>query len=100
MNEVISCKMSLEERRQLLDSAKGRYFSCSFVKADGSVREATCKKWEQRFLKGKPGENKNTVAHKKEYYTASEQAKEGWININLERLQMVKINSKIYKIEG
>ena len=100
MNEVISCKMSVEERRQLLDSAKGRYFYCSFVKADGSVREATCKKWEQRFLKGKPGENKNTVAHKPHLYTASEQAKEGWININLERLQMVKINGKIYKIEG
>lgn len=97
--EAIKCKMSLEERRALLDSAAGRYFHAAWVKKDGSLREATCKKWEQRFLHGKPGENKNTVAHKPEYYTMCEQAVEGYRNIDLRSLKSAKVNGKLYVFE-
>lgn len=95
----MKCKMSLEEKRALLDSAKGRYFFAEWVKANGEVRHATCKKWEARFLHGKPGENPNTVAHKPEYYTYCEQAVKGYRNINLNTLKRVKINGQEWEFE-
>ncbi len=91
--------MSLEEKRKLLDSAKGQYFSVTFVKANGEIREMTCKKWERRFLRGEPGENKNNCAHKPNLYTVAEQAVEGYRTINLETLKKVKINKRTYEIE-
>jgi len=97
----MKCKhMSLEERRKLLDSAGSRYFSAEFVKADGTLRQMTVKKWERRFLKGEPGENKNTCAHKPNLYTVAEQAVEGYRNINLDKLVKVKINGVVYEFEG
>ena len=53
--------MSLEEKRKLLDSAKGQYFSVCWVKKSGETREAIAKKWERRFLHGEPGQNKTLV---------------------------------------
>jgi hypothetical protein len=92
--------MTLEERRKLLDRAGGRYFSADFVKADGTLRHITAKKWERRFLKGEPGENKNTCAHKPNLYTVAEQAVEGYRNISLDKLVKVKIKGKVYEFDG
>jgi hypothetical protein len=97
----MKCKhMSLEERRKLLDSAKGRFFEAEWIKKSGEVRKATCKKWMSKYLHGKPGENKNTVAHKPEYYTICEQAVEGYRNISLDKLVKVKINGVLYEFDG
>jgi hypothetical protein len=92
--------MTLEERRKLLDSAGGQYFSAEWIKASGELRRATCKKLERRFLKGEPGENKNTCAHKSNLYTVAEQAVEGYRNISLDKLVKVKINGKVYEFDG
>lgn len=97
---VDASKLSLEDRRRLLDSAKGRYFEVIFIKADGSVREMTAKKWVGKWLHGKPGENKNTVQHIEKYYTVASIADEGYRNLNLETLKAVKLNGKIYKFDG
>lgn len=93
-------KMSVEEKRKLLDSANGRFFAVEFVKKDQSVRKMVCKKWERRFLRGEPGRNKNTVSHKPEYYTVAEEAVEGYRNINLLSLRKAKVNGVEYEFEG
>ena len=97
--EAIKCKMSLEEKRKLLDSAKGQYFSVCWVKKSGETREAIAKKWERRFLHGEPGQNKNTCADKPHLYTIAEQAVEGYRNVDLRRLRKVKINRVVYDFE-
>ena len=91
--------MSLEEKRNLLDSAKGQYFSVAWVKKDGSPREAIAKKWERRFLHGEPGQNKNTCADKPHLYTIAEQAVEGFRTVDLQKLIKVKINGVVYEFE-
>lgn len=97
--EAIKCKMSLEEKRKLLDSAKGQYFSLAWVKKSGEAREAIAKKWERRFLHGEPGQNKNTCSDKPHLYTIAEQAVEGWRNVDLRTLRKVKIGGKVYEFE-
>lgn len=92
-------RMSLEERRALLDSANGRFFSCEWIKKDGSLRKAVCKKWEAKYLHGKPGENVNPVAHIPKYYTICEEAVAGYRNLDLSTLKIVKINGEIYEFE-
>ncbi|MNQ38147.1 hypothetical protein D3C85_517110 [compost metagenome] len=91
--------MSIEEKRKLLDSAKGKFFSIDFVKSTGELRHMVCKKWMQKYLHGKPGENKNSVSHIPKYYTVAEEASQGYRNINLETVKRVVINGKIYEFE-
>lgn len=96
----MKCKnWSLEQKRALLDSAKGRYFFAEWIKRDGSVRQAVGKKWERKFLHGEPGQNANTVAHKPQYYTYCEEKVEGYRNLSLDTLRKVKVNGVVYEFE-
>ena len=86
-------KMSLEQKRQLLDSFGGRIFSVEWVKGNGEVRKATCKHFiHSKFVHGHASKaEKNTVAHKPTLYTACDLGKEeAWININLDTLKHIK----------
>lgn len=85
--------MNIDDKRKLLDSFGGKYFTASFVKVNGELRTGTFKKWEKRFLHGQPGENANPVAHKPEYFTVAEQSVQGYRNINLMTLKHVKCGS-------
>lgn len=50
--------VSIEKKREILDSAKGQMFYVTFEKADGSVRTMQAKKWiEKAFASG----DKNNV---------------------------------------
>ncbi|MNC81774.1 hypothetical protein D3C75_1350120 [compost metagenome] len=53
----------------------------------------------QKYLHGKPRENKNSVSHIPKYYTVAEEASQGYRNINLETVKRVCINGKIYEFE-
>jgi hypothetical protein len=45
--------VSINKKREILDSAKGQMFSVTFKKADGSIREMQAKKWiEKAFASG------------------------------------------------
>lgn len=92
-------RMTCEEKRKLLDSAKGRWFSAEFVKKSGELRKMTCKKWERKFLHGESGENVNTVAHLPQYYTVAEEAVQGYRNISLDTLKRVRLNGVEYIFE-
>lgn len=96
---IDASKMTLEQRRQLLDSADGRFFEVVFLKKDGTRRELTGKKWVNKWLHGKPGENPNSVQHLSQYYTVASMGDEGYRNISLDKLVAVKLNGKTYKFE-
>ena len=86
-------KMTLEQKRQLLDSFGGKIFSVEWVKKSGEVRKATCKHFiHSKFVHGHASRaEKNTVAHLPKYYSACDLGKdEAWVNLNLETLKKVK----------
>jgi hypothetical protein len=42
--------VSINKKREILDSAKGQMFHVTFVKADGSLRTMQAKKWVEKAL--------------------------------------------------
>ena len=86
---------TIEQKRAILDQAKGTFFSVTFVKKDGSLREMSGKKWEAKHLRGKQGENVNPVAHKPEYYTMAENGV-GFRNVNLNTLKKAVVRGRTY----
>ena len=86
---------TIEQKRTILDQAKGTFFSVTFEKKDGSLREMVGKKWEGKHLRGKPGGNVNPVAHKPEYYTMAENGV-GFRNVNLNTLKKAVVRGRTY----
>lgn len=99
-------KVSIERKRQILDSANGQFFTVEFIKNDGSVRQMTAKKWtEQAFTYGSANAQPNTVRHKPHLYTAVDMEafkvdpKKSFRNIDLETLFRAKVNGIEYKFD-
>lgn len=93
-------KVSIERKRQILDSANGQFFSVVFEKKDKTIREMTCKKWvEKAFAHGSKDAGVNTVAHIDKYYTAVDVSKGEFRNIDLEKLRSAKVNGIEYKFD-
>ena len=89
-------KMTLEQKRQLLDSFGGKIWSIEWVKKNGEVRKACCKHLiHKEFAKGHASKSGvSTVAHLPKYYVACDLGKdEAWVNLNLETLRHVKCGS-------
>lgn len=42
--------VSINKKREILDSAKGQMFHVTFVKADGTLRTMSAKKWIEKAL--------------------------------------------------
>lgn len=96
----MKCKgYTIEQKKAILDQAKGQYFSCSWVKKDLTERHAVCKKWQAKYLHGAVGDNKNPVAHIPYYYTIAEDAVEGFRNVDLRSLKRAKVNNVEYIFE-
>lgn len=87
----MKCKMNLEERRALLDSFGGRFYSIEWVKADKSVRSCTARHMQHdMFAQGHASKaNVSTVAHKPEMYTCVDVSNQKWVNVNLCTLKTV-----------
>ncbi len=93
-------KVSIERKREILDSANGGFFSVEFVKKNGEVRQMTCKKWiEKAFTYGSDNARVNTVAHINKYFTAADVNAGEFKNINLETLISAKVNGIAYKFD-
>jgi hypothetical protein len=100
--KIMKVMMSLEQKRALLDSAGSKIFHVTFIKADGSVREMTCKKWvERHFTYGKQQARPNTCANKPEIYTVSDIGNaDAFRNVNLNKLLKAKVNGTEYIFGG
>lgn len=93
---------TIEEKRKLLDSFGGKFFSVEFIKADKSLRKANCKRFiHAAFTDGHASLAKgNPASHKPELFTACDVDKEeGWININLNTLKKVVCGGKEYNFK-
>jgi len=95
------------KKREILDiaAAKGAFFSVSFIKADGSLREMTCKQWtEKAFTNGSANAGVNTCSAKENIYTVVDVAAESkkgtkgaFRNINLDTLLEVRYAGQVVK---
>lgn len=93
-------KVSIQRKREILDSANGQFFTVEFVKKDGTTRIMTAKKWmEKAFTYGSKNAQANTVAHIDKYYTAADASAGEFRNINLETLRSAKVNGIRYTFD-
>ncbi len=94
--------VSIERKREILDTAKGQVFAVEFVKKDGSTRKMQCKKFVERMLASgdKNQRQKSTTAHKPELYTVADiGAADAFRTINLETLTYCKIAGVEYRFD-
>ena len=84
--------MTIQDKRDLLNSLAGKFTSVTWTKADGTETTRTIKHMQHDlFAAGHATLAKdNTVAHKPEYYTCVDVQGGKWVNINLNTLSRVK----------
>lgn len=91
--------VSINKKREILDSAKGQMFAVVFEKADGTIRKMQCKKFVERMLASgdKKVVGKSTTAHKPNLYTVCDiGAADAFRSINLEKLKSATIAGITY----
>ena len=88
-------KMSIQAKRELLDSFAGRFYSIEWVKSNGDIRSCTGKHMQHNmFAAGHASKAQaNTVAHKPNLYTMVDVTNEKWVNVSLDKLRHVKCGS-------
>ena len=79
--------MSNKQKREILQTTKGKFFSVEFIKQDGSLRKMNCRMGVAKDLKG----GVNSCAKHDEYVTVYDMVNKGYRNINLETLKSVKM---------
>lgn len=85
-------KMTIQDKRDLLNSLAGKFISVTWTKADGTETTRTIKHLQHdMFALGHASlAQESTVSHKPEYYTAVCVKGQKWVNINLNTLTHVK----------
>lgn len=94
-------KMSCEQKRLLLDSLGGKYFSLDWIKKDGSSRSCVARHMQHdMFVGGHASKaNPSTVAHKPNLYTCVDVTNHKWINVSLDTLKHVKCGDIDYSFD-
>lgn len=69
----------------IIENSNGKFFSCSFVKKDGTVRQMTARLGVEKYLKG----GKKTVDAQK-YITVFEPSSSCYKNINRDTILAVR----------
>lgn len=84
--------MTIQDKRDLLNSLAGKFISVTWVKADGAETTRTIKHLQHdMFALGHASLAKeSTVSHKPEYYSCVDVQGGKWVNINLNTLSHVK----------
>ena len=91
----MKAKMNINERRELLDSFAGRFYSIEWVKSNGEIRSCTGKHMQHNMFAAAHASKAqaNTVAHKPNLYTMVDVTNEKWVNVSLDKLRHVKCGS-------
>lgn len=97
--------VSINRKREILDSAKGQMFHVTFIKADGTLRTMQAKKWIEKALasgdkdqRGKsnvPSENYSLV----DIEAYKEDPKRSFRSLKLEKLVACKVAGIEYKFD-
>lgn len=77
---------TVNQMRQILDSTKGKVFSVTFVKKDGSVRDMVCRTEVSKGTHGGVAGH----AHKEELYTVYDMQAQGFRCVNLSTVKRIK----------
>jgi len=85
----------LEILNQLVAETKGRIFSATFTKKDGSSRNIVARLGVRRDQKG----GESTLAKYENYVTVFDMHKQGYRALNLETLERITCGSKSYVIK-
>lgn len=85
----------LEILNQIVAETKGRIFSATFVKKDGSSRNITARLGVHRDQKG----GESTLINYPQYVTVFDMQKESYRALNLETLSRISCGSKTYTID-
>lgn len=80
---------------QIKSIVKGKFFTATFVKKDGSVRTINGRLGVKRHLKG----GSNTKAHLSNYITVYSIADKGYRSINTDTLIAIKANGKQFNLK-
>ena len=84
---------STQELVKMVKSSRGRWFSCEFIKADGSVRKMVARTGVKKYLKG-------VGKTRKENLVTVYETRVGYRTINVDTLQSFKIGNFEYKVGG
>ena len=93
-------KVSIQRKREILDSANGQFFTVEFVKKDGTTRIMTAKKWtEDAFANGSKNAQVSTLANKPNYYLSVDVSIGEFRAINLDTLTKCTVNKIKYEFK-
>ena len=81
--------------KELLESSKGKFFTVTFTKKDGSTRVLNGRLGVTKHLKG----GKKTVTQEN-YLTVFDTQKKAYRTVNVETVKSIKINGETYKVDG
>ena len=87
VEKISSSSMSNKQKREILQTTKGKFFSVEFTKKDGSLRKMNCRLGVAKDLKG----GTNSCSNHDEYVTVYDMVAKGYRNINLETLKVVRM---------
>ena len=79
---------------ELIQSTKGKIFSCTFSKKDGTIRKMIARLGVQKDLK----DGNNGASYKNALITVYDMLNNGYRMINLSTLQCLKVHGTNYKI--
>ena len=79
---------------EVIKNTKGKIFSCSFIKKDGSLRKMVARLGVQKNLKG----GNNGVSYKNALITVYDMLNDGYRMVNLETLLTLKVSGINYEV--
>lgn len=89
-------QLKVSEIKDLILSAKGKFFTVGFVKKSGEKRVMNARTGVVKYLRG----GASTTAHKTNLMTVFDMKSAGYRCINMETLYYLKVNGKEYNIES
>lgn len=97
---------SIDQKRDILNSNKGQYFSVEWVKKDGQSAVRTVRQWTDKALVyGKEMVMPSTAAGKPDLYQCADDAKlkageqYPWVTVTLSNLKRAKVGGVEYIFE-
>lgn len=85
--------MNIKDRKKLIENTKGKIFTVSFRKKDGSIREMNCRLGVKKHLRSKKP-MASTTSHIEKYVTVYDMQAKGYRTVNLSTLKKFKCGDK------
>jgi len=88
--------MKREVLRNLIDNAKGRIFTATFVKKDGEVRVMNCRTGVTKGTKG----GRNNLEGKPNYVSVYDVQRKSYKTLNVDTLKSITIDGCTLYVQG